>query len=56
MKKLIFVLLAFLAVFTYIRALPNAESVENGQETGSKAQTPLIMGTLPQIIPVEITQ
>jgi len=32
MKKLVFVLLAFLAVFTFIRAFPNAEAKENHQE------------------------
>jgi hypothetical protein len=31
MKKLLLVLLAFLAVFTYIRALPNTETAENQQ-------------------------
>jgi len=32
MKKLIFILLAFFAVFTYINAFSHAESEENKQE------------------------
>ena len=32
MKKLVFVLLAFFAVFTYIRALTDTETGENKQE------------------------
>jgi hypothetical protein len=32
MKKLVFVLLAFLAIFTYIRAFTNVEAEENKQE------------------------
>lgn len=41
MKKLIFILLAFLAVFTYIRAIDNVEAKETQQE-------------IPQSISVEI--
>ena len=32
MKKLVFILLASLAVCTFIRAIPNAEAGENKQE------------------------
>ena len=42
MKKLIFILLAFLAIFTYIRAADNTEAAENRQE-------------IPQEILMEIT-
>jgi len=32
MRKLVFILLASLAIFTYIRAVSDAEAIENQQE------------------------
>jgi len=52
MRKLIFVLLAFLAVFTYIRAI-DAEAGEIPQGTTIEAQN---TESVSLVIPVEIIQ
>jgi hypothetical protein len=56
MRKLIFVLLAFLAVFTYIRAFPYNEDGESDQSISVRAQNTIevpIYNSNPAI-PVEI--
>jgi len=56
MKRLIFALLAFLAVFTYIRALPNAETEGNMQGIDTEEQAQSTFNGSYLAIPVEISR